>query len=146
MLLCQPVGAHAAAAAAAAAAVICYWAGPEIGLKYALNTPGLLGCSGSVAAISSYKAFLEPLGVPHLGIPLPIPVVLFTLVYCCLFVREQVRQIGQNAVMRAEDDRQQGRCTASLVPSAYVVVLGGCWECVGWCEQRDGICCTACLC
>jgi hypothetical protein len=28
--------------------------------------------------------------VPHLGIPLPIPVVVFTLVYCCLFVREQV--------------------------------------------------------
>ncbi|WIA30804.1 hypothetical protein OEZ86_000862 [Tetradesmus obliquus] len=69
----------------------CWWdaSGPEFGLKYALNTPGLLGCSGPVAAISSYKALLEPLGVPHLGIPLPVPVVLFTLVYCCLFVREQ---------------------------------------------------------
>eukprot|EP00775_Hariotina_reticulata_P005864 gene5864-6105_t len=65
-------------------------AGQQYGLKYAINTPGLMGCSGAVAAISAYKTFLEPLGLPH-NIPVPLPLFLSTLLYCCLFIREPVR-------------------------------------------------------
>lgn len=73
--------------AAAAAA-----AGPEFGLKYAINTPGFLGCSGAVAAISAYKAMLQPMGVAHIGsMAVPAPVALVTLLYCCTYIREQVR-------------------------------------------------------
>eukprot|EP00879_Flechtneria_rotunda_P014476 GHRR01015126.1.p1 GENE.GHRR01015126.1~~GHRR01015126.1.p1 ORF type:complete len:278 (+),score=63.08 GHRR01015126.1:121-954(+) len=69
----------------------CWWdaSGYDFGLKYALNSPGLLGCSGAVAAITAYKAALEPMGVPHTTIPMPVPVSLTVLLYCCLFIREQ---------------------------------------------------------
>ncbi|KAF8068330.1 HSP90-5 [Scenedesmus sp. PABB004] len=68
----------------------CWWdaSGPEFGLRYAANTPGVLGASGGVAAVCAFKAALQPLGVPHLGVPLPLPIVLATAVYCCTYVRE----------------------------------------------------------
>jgi hypothetical protein len=43
-----------------------------------------------VAAISAYKAALQPLGLPQVGVPLPVPIVAATLLYCCLYIREEV--------------------------------------------------------
>lgn len=62
--------------------------GPDFGLRYAANTPALVGCSGAVAAITAYKAALQPMGLPGVGLPLPIAVVGF--LYCCLYIREAV--------------------------------------------------------
>jgi hypothetical protein len=65
-------------------------AGPEFGLKYAVNTPGFLGCSGAVAAITAYKAALQPMGLPGIGFPVPLPIAVIGFLYCCLYIREQV--------------------------------------------------------
>lgn len=66
-------------------------AGPEFGLRYAINTPGFLGCSGAVAAVSAYKSLLGPMGVAHIGsVALPLPMVAVTLLYCCTYIREEV--------------------------------------------------------
>lgn len=63
--------------------------GPDFGLKYAVNTPSLLGCSGAVAAITAYKAALQPMGLPGVTLPLPLPIAVLGFVYCCLYIREK---------------------------------------------------------
>jgi hypothetical protein len=68
-------------------------AGLEFGLRYAVNTPGLLGCSGAVAAITAYKAALQPMGLPGVGLPLPVPIAVVGFFYCCLYIREAVSVI-----------------------------------------------------
>lgn len=65
--------------------------GPDFGLKYALNTPANVGCSGAVAAITAYKATLQPMGLPRPGMFLPLPIAVVGLLYCCLYIREKVR-------------------------------------------------------
>lgn len=70
-------------------AVVCWCCtGPEFGLRYAANTPALVGCSGAVAAITAYKAALQPMGLPGMGLPMPIAVIGF--LFCCLYIREAV--------------------------------------------------------
>lgn len=73
-------------------------AGPEFGLKYAVNTPSLLGCSGAVAAITAYKAALQPMGLPGVILPLPLPIAVLGFVYCCLYIREKVRGLHSRRV------------------------------------------------
>jgi hypothetical protein len=94
-------------------------AGWQYGLKYAINTPGLMGCSGAVAAISGYKAFLEPWGLPP-SIPVPLPLILSTLIYCCLFIREQVsNEQWNNADTRGTMPIMNG---AMMLAACHVVV------------------------
>jgi len=74
-------------------------AGPDFGLKYAVNTPSLLGCSGAVAAITAYKAALQPMGLPGVTLPLPLPIAVLGFVYCCLYIREKVRGLQSRRAM-----------------------------------------------
>jgi hypothetical protein len=68
--------------------------GPKYGPEFAANTPGYLGCSGAVAAITAYKMFQQPLAMQMLVV-LPLPVVLLQLLYICLEVKEKVCHLVQ---------------------------------------------------
>lgn len=96
--------------------------GPEFGLRYALNTPGLYGCSGAVAAICAYKATLQPLGMPAVGVPLPLPVVAATLLYCCLYLREAVSLLGRKHA------RTEGLLASAVRPREQTLPASIHWE------------------
>jgi hypothetical protein len=72
----------------------CCCAGPEFGLRYAANTPAFVGCSGAVAAITAYKAALQPMGLPGVG-GLPMPIAVVGFLFCCLYIREAVSCVAE---------------------------------------------------
>jgi hypothetical protein len=90
ILLETPLALHASLISYGCRLVCLVVAGPEFGLKYAVNTPGVLGCSGAVAAITAYKTALQPMGLPGIGFPLPLPIAVIGFLYCCMYIREQV--------------------------------------------------------
>lgn len=80
--------------AGAAGHVAWHWydaGGPRFGLQYALNTPAFFGASGGVAAVTAYKAAMEPAAM-RMVVIIPVPILFALLLYCALEVKEPVRR------------------------------------------------------
>jgi membrane associated rhomboid family serine protease len=79
-------------AGAAGHAAYCWWdaGGLRFGTQYALNTPSFFGCSGGVAAVTAYKAVLEPAALRMVGGIIPLPILFALPLYCAMEVKEAV--------------------------------------------------------
>ncbi|KIZ04302.1 hypothetical protein MNEG_3659 [Monoraphidium neglectum] len=77
-------------AGAAGHAAYCWWdaGGLRFGTQYALNTPSFFGCSGGVAAVTAYKAVLEPAALRMVGGIIPLPILFALPLYCAMEVKE----------------------------------------------------------
>jgi hypothetical protein len=91
-------------------------------LRYAVNTPAFLGCSGAVAAVTAYKLFFNP-GAMQLLVVLPVPLLLVGFLYFILEVKQLVgSRLGTGS----------GACwVTALGLKRGAAVQGG--NCIMWC-------------